>query len=91
MMKSPSAPRPNKDAWAGIADILLQTQNDECHVHPYKFNWLQPSLLQTLSEVAPASPPYTKHNCTAPRTIAHFNIVRQPPPGAGPVGPLIQT
>ena len=39
MMKSPSAPRPNKDAWAGIADILLQTQNDECHVHPYKFHW----------------------------------------------------
>ena len=43
MMKSPSAPRPNKDAWAGIADILLQTQNDEYHVHPYKFNW-QPAL-----------------------------------------------
>ena len=43
MMKSPSAPRPDKDAWAGIADILLQTQNDEYHVHPYKFNW-QPAL-----------------------------------------------
>ena len=35
MMKSLSAPRPDKDARAGIADILLQTQNDEYHVHPY--------------------------------------------------------